>query len=135
MDWNQCEYSKFYKLNWRKFTKWIEICVNIRNFTKWIEISVNIQNFTRWIEIIANIRNFTKWIEISLIIRIVRIEISLTIRNTVYVVNQVFNSVETDVWKNEDLTFCSLWVIFLRKNFCVVLLAQTNHAQAKLFYV
>ena len=35
------------------------------------------------IEICVNIRNFTKWIEISLIIRIVRFEISLTIRNTV----------------------------------------------------
>ena len=30
-----------------------------------------------------NIQNFTRWIGISLIIRIVKIEISLTIRNTV----------------------------------------------------
>ena len=79
-----------------KFIKWIEICVNIRKFTKGIEISVNIWHFTKWIEIGVDIQNitkmieisvsigkFTKWIEISLIIRIVRIEISLTIRNTV----------------------------------------------------
>ena len=57
--------------------------MSIRNFTKWIEISVNIQNFTKWIEISPIIPNFTKWIEISLISRIVKIKISLTIRNTV----------------------------------------------------
>ena len=52
----------------------------------WIEIDIFIQisvKVIKWIEINVNIRNFTKWIEISLIIRIVRIEISLTIRNTV----------------------------------------------------
>ena len=57
--------------------------MSIRNFTKWIEISVNIQNYTKWIEISPIIPNFTKWIEISLISRIVKIKISLTIRNTV----------------------------------------------------
>ena len=49
----------------------------------WIESDVFIRKFTKWIEISVNIRNFTKWIEISLIIRIVIIEINLTIRNTV----------------------------------------------------
>ena len=44
---------------------------------------MNIQDFTKWIEISVNIQNFTKWIEISLIIRIVRIEINLTIQNAV----------------------------------------------------
>ena len=65
----------------RKFIKRIEISVNIRKFTKWIEISVNVLNFTKRNEIGVNIQNFTKWIEISLIIRIVRIEINLTIQN------------------------------------------------------
>ena len=71
-------------VNIRNFTKWIEIRLNIRNFTKWIEVGVNILNFTtKWIEISVNIRSFTKWIEIILIIRIVRTEICLIIRNTV----------------------------------------------------
>ena len=68
MDWNQCEYSKFYKVD--------------RNL-KLIEVSVNIRNFKKYIGIGVNIRNFTKWIDISRIICILRIEISLTIRNTV----------------------------------------------------
>ena len=50
----------------------------IRKFIKRIEISVNIRNFTKWIEISVNILDFPKWIQISLIIRIVRIKISLT---------------------------------------------------------
>ena len=81
MDWNQCEYSKFYKVD--RNLKLIEVSVNIRNFKKYIGIGVNIRNFTKWIEISVDIRNFTKWIDISRIICILRIEISLTIRNTV----------------------------------------------------
>ena len=49
----------------------------------WIEFDVFIWKFIKQIEISVNIRNFTKWIEISMFIRIVRIEISVTIWNIV----------------------------------------------------
>ena len=64
------------------FTKTIEISMNIWNFTKTIEISVNIRNFKKPIEISVNIWNFANWIEVSMFIRIVRIKISLIVRNT-----------------------------------------------------
>ena len=62
---------------------WIKIDVFIREFIKQIEISVNIPNFTKWIEIIVSFPNFTKWIKINIFILILRIKISLVIRNTV----------------------------------------------------
>ena len=62
---------------------WIEVDIFIPKFLKRIEIIMNIQNFTKLIEVVVNIRNFRKWIENNLIIRILRIEISLTVRNTI----------------------------------------------------
>ena len=48
-----------------------------------IETDVFIQKFIKRIEINMNIENFIKWIEISVSIRIVGIEVSLIIQNTV----------------------------------------------------
>ena len=48
-----------------------------------IETDVFIRKFIKRIEINMNIRSFIKWIEISVGIRIVGIEVSLVIQNTV----------------------------------------------------
>ena len=48
-----------------------------------IETDVFIRKFIKRIEINMNIRSFIKWIEISVSIRIVGIEVSLVIQNTV----------------------------------------------------
>ena len=48
-----------------------------------IETDVFIRKFIKRIEINMNIENFIKWIEISVSIRIVGIEVSLIIQNTV----------------------------------------------------